>query len=235
MKKISEYFFFGLFGCIGVLILVIGFYQLNKTTTFNKTAVSTTATITDIQTYTSKDDTHHRVFVEYEFEGKTYENIQLNGYTSSMHEGKEITIYLDPDAPTDARVKSMEILSTVILFLMGIVFFLVGFLNIFSQLKAARRKKHLLSNGKVLCATVDNIYLNTSYKVNGRSPFIVECKYLDENTNTTYRFKSGNLWSNPNNFLEIGGPINVYVDYEDYSKHYVDTDHTTNGQIVDFT
>ena len=140
MKKISEYFFFGLFGCIGVLILVIGFYQLIKTTTFNKTAVSTTATITDIQTYTSKDDTEHRVFVEYEFEGKTYENIQLNGYTSSMHEGKEITIYLDPDAPTDARVKSMEILATVILFLMGIVFFLVGFLNIFSQLKAARRK-----------------------------------------------------------------------------------------------
>ncbi|MBQ4523943.1 MAG: DUF3592 domain-containing protein [Lachnospiraceae bacterium] len=235
MKKTNDCFFFGLFGCIGILILIVGFYQLIHTITFNKTAVSTTATITDIQTYTSKGDTHHNVFITYEFEGKTYENIQISGYSSSMHEGKELTVYLDPDAPTDARVKSIDIAATVILFILGIVFFLVGFLNLFSRIKAARQKKYLLANGKILSAIVDNIYRNTSYKVNGRSPFIVECQYIDENTNTTYRFKSENLWTNPNNYLETGSPINVYVDYEDYSKHYVDTDNVNNGRIVDFT
>ncbi|MBQ3515035.1 MAG: DUF3592 domain-containing protein [Lachnospiraceae bacterium] len=235
MKKYSEYSLFSIFGFVGIVILFVGFYQLIKTTTFNKTAVSTTATITDIKVYDSGDDTEHQVFVSYEFEGQTYENIQLNGYSSTMHEGKEITVYLDPDSPTDVRIKSMEVLATIMLFFMGILFFLIGFFGLFNKIKAAHRKKYLLANGKVLSATVDNIYRNTGYKVNGKSPFIVECKYMDENTGTTYRFKSENIWTNPNNYLEIGSPINVYVDYEDYSKHYVDTENTGTGKIVDFT
>ena len=46
--------------------------------------------ITEINTwYDSDGDSHHDVFVEYEYDGKEYDR-ELNSYSSSMYEGKEI-------------------------------------------------------------------------------------------------------------------------------------------------
>lgn len=79
------------------------------------------ATISRIETYTDSDgDTQHTVYVDYRYGGKTYKDVELSRYSSSMDEGDEITVELDPKNPEELASSPLGSL------IVGIVFTLVG-------------------------------------------------------------------------------------------------------------
>lgn len=129
-----------LFKIVGAIFTIVGLAMIissivvgidsNK---FYKTAVKTEATIMYIDTYSDYDHkqkkmkTRHDVYVSYETEeGEYYTYEKLGYYSSNMSEGQNISIYYDPENPSDIRSKSGSKLMIYIFGGLGIVFLPLG-------------------------------------------------------------------------------------------------------------
>lgn len=225
---------FLLFGIIGIGMLIGGFILLGSSLRFRGTAVEVTATIVEIQARQRSDgDVTHTAYVDYSYEGQSFEHAALGYYSSSMFVGKEIPLLVDPQQPGHMTSASGDVLGYGILLGMGVIFVLVGFIPMICMTVSSLKGKKLLETGKRLSATVERIDLNLSVTYNGRHPYIIFCTYQDVYKDLIYRFKSKNLMREPG--CAPGDSIEVYVDPEDYSKYVVNVDSLANPRVIDFT
>ncbi len=240
MKKNRPYrflvFFFLIFGLAGLGMLVGGFVVMYNSFRFQSTAVEVTGIITDIHTNRDSDgDTRHTVLVSYSYNGQSFEDIPLNYYSSGMYEGKEITLSVDPDAPSHMVSNFGSVFSYLLLLGMGLIFAAVGFIPLIFMLIRHISGKRLEANGQVLRATVERIDVNRSVTINGQHPYIIYCTYYDAYKDVTYRFKSKNLMADPSFDYAPGTGIDVYVSPEDYSKYLVKVEQNPNPKLIDYT
>ena len=111
--------FGGIFFVVGMSLLISGIGVLRSTQKFLNRAEVIEGTISDIQVrYDSDGDAHHSVFVRYTYEGQEYET-GLSEYSSSMHIGQSIRLYVDPRNPYSVRSKSMAYFLPIMLMGMG--------------------------------------------------------------------------------------------------------------------
>ncbi|MBR4083329.1 MAG: DUF3592 domain-containing protein [Lachnospiraceae bacterium] len=234
MKK--DYLIFGIFGLVGVIFLIVCTFLTISGKKFDETAVEVSGTIMTIESYRDSDgDRHHRVYVDYEYQGRKYKDVRLNSYNSSMREGKEIILKLDPDNPEKVRTLHGNLIASVIMGGMGLIFVLVGIIPTVLGIRKDRRNKKLREQGRYIYAIVERIDINYSYSLNGRHPFVVYCNYQDEFSGVLYRFMSDNIWTDPYPILQQGSEVRVYVDGQDYSKYHVDVESYLQGRVVDYT
>ena len=194
------------------------------------------AEIVEIDSYRDSDgDTHYNVYVTYEYKDALYEEVSLGFYSSSMYEGKEISVLCDPNNPGRIEEDTAVSIAGVVMLFMGAIFFLVGFVPIISGIIKAGKAKKLLSTGQVLYATVDMVDVNRSYRVNGRHPYVIYCTYKDPYQDVIYRFKSDNLWSDPGYAYQPGSTIKVLVNPKKYSEYYVQAEESMTQRIEDYT
>lgn len=234
-KKSALSMFFFLFLIAGVALLIAGIIVLCSGMRFRKDAVEVSAVITNVETYGSGDDTHHSVWVEYEYDGKTYDNVRLNEYNSGMYTGKEITVLVSPKDPGRASTQFGTVFAGGILLLMGVIFTSAGAIPIAMGIRRSFLQRNLLTEGRLLTAKVESIVENSAITVNGRHPYVVYCTFLEEYKGVTYRFKSGNVWENPSCVLQPGSEISVYVNIHDFSEYFVDVESAMEGRVIDFT
>lgn len=228
---------FVIFLVLGLVLMVVGGMMMVHQSHFEKNAKEVMATITDIQTYRSKgadSDLEHDVYVEYEYKGQLYET-ELNFYSSDMYVGKTITLLVDPLSPGQVNVKGMLYLFAMIPLLIGVIFALIGGITLLVMEGSKRKNKNLKETGKRIQATINEITINYNVSVNNSHPYRIICSYKDEYTGLIYRFKSGNVWTDPSYVCEIGGYIDVFVKPDDYSKNYVDAEALFENKIVDYT
>lgn len=213
----------------GIVLVGMAVLIYFNNSSFKNRAVKIPATIERIDSYTTtrktnrgtRTKTNHNVYVSYEFNGTPYNNIHLRSYTSSMYEGKAITILCDPHNPTDVDVEGMIYFPVILLAVMGVIFGTIGFVPTMILVKKKNKKKKLMTNGKVIYAVVDDVARNLSFAVNGVNPYRIRCSYTDGLR--TYEFVSENMWDNPEEDFPVGSSIRVYVDSNDYGKYYVDS------------
>lgn len=239
MKKNSGRFVFIIFAIAGIAMFIGGIFFLIEGISFREKAVEITAEIVDIETrYELKNGEkkrYHDVYVDYTYNGVEYNDVSLNEYNSGMSVGERITLLCDPDNPGDIRSNTATYLTPGLMMGMGLIFALIGIIPFINSIKKDKLQKRLLTEGRVLQATIESISLNTSVRVNGSSPYVIYCAYTDENSGVIYRFKSNNLWSDPSYMFAEGGNVQVYVDRNDFSKYYVNVEHTMSQRIVDYT
>ena len=94
-------------------------------------------------------------------------------------------------------------------------------------------EKRLKENGEVVYANYSETILNTMYKVNGKSPYIIICEWVNPVDNKRYIFKSKNIWIYPNNIIEEKNikQFPVYIDKENKNKYFVDVDFLTEDVV----
>lgn len=236
MKKIDKVFnmVFIIFSVVGMIFVVTGIIWIVSSIRLKQDAVEITAVISEIESYRNTDGERScRVYVTYTYEGKIFENVRLSEYSSNMYEGKEITLFLNPEKPENVSTGSA--VGGIVFIAMGAIFVLVGIIPIAVMVKKASAKKKIIATGYSIYGTVEGIGYNTSYSVNGRHPYVIYCTYRDDYKNIIYRFKSDNLWNNPESIVQPGSEIRIYVNRDDYSKYHVDTESVLQGRIVDFT
>lgn len=234
-KKSPLTLFYLIFLIVGIALLVAGIVVLHSELRFQKNAVKIQAVITDIQTYRGREETRHAVFVEYEYDGEIYKDIRLNEYNNRMSRGKKVTILVDPEDPQRISTEFGTILAGGMIILMGVIFSCVAIIPFILGIKKSSQQKQLIAGGRSIFAKVESITQNKSYKVNGRSPYIVYCTYEDEYKGVVYRFKSANIWENPEYCIQPGSDIRVYVNGEDFSKYYVDVESMIENRVIDYT
>ena len=90
-KNKTEYFVFGIFALVGTIFVIAGIFWMISGIRFRENAAEVMAVISEIDTYRDSDgDTNHKVYVNYSYDGNTYNDIPLGEYSSGMYEGKEI-------------------------------------------------------------------------------------------------------------------------------------------------
>lgn len=225
-KKIRENRLEKLLGIIflaaGVLILAIALVCAIFSWNTEKTSEKVTGTITGMYGSREEDSTDNSgIFVEYSYNGREYE-VELSEYSSNMWVGKDITLYVNTENPQKVQTADLLFLPTFVLGCVGVPFFIIGCVFLLVVVRRKRKKQYLMQNGKQIMAEVTGGSLNYSCNVNGRHPWKWECKYEDIYTGEIYLFSSGNIWIDPEFY--IGQQVAVYVDANNYKKHYVDVE-----------
>lgn len=230
------YLFCGIFAVIGAVLLVSAVMVYVSDQKFMAEAEEINGVIDTIETYRDSDhETHHRAYVNYTYNGQQYNKVRVNFYSSSMYEGKEITLYCDPQHPERVIVQGANIFAVVILSGMGVLFLCIGIIPIIISIRVKAKKKKVRETGRTLYATVEEISYCRNYVINGRHPYVIFCSYRDDYKDITYRFKSEYLWVNPEPAVTVGSTIKVYVDANNYKNYYVDAESMIQGKIVDYT
>lgn len=237
MKKFNfTYVVFGIFAAVGAILLIVCFGIMTAGKKFDAVAVTVTGTISAIESHRDSDgDRHYSAYVDYTYQGREYSGIRLNSYSSGMYEGKEIAIKIDPAEPGVAKAANTYLIASAILAGLGVIFFLVGIIPVLIEIKKQKKKKMLLEHGRYVYAIVEQITENYGYSVNGRHPFVVYCNYQDEYSGVLYKFKSDNVWTNPEPIIQPGSEIRVYVNESDYSQYHVDIEGSLKDKVVDYT
>ncbi len=137
--------------------------------------------------------------------------------------GEAVTVYYDPDNPQDAQVKGPmgQWFIPGLFGLIGIVFAGVGGKFLVSVILGSRRKKWLMQHGQTIRATFTGVQLNTSFKINRRSPYQVHCQWLNPQTGQMHVFRSEDIWHDPSIVLN-GHTVEVKIDRNNLTRYYVD-------------
>lgn len=117
-----------IFFTVGLLILIVGTILFIKGYERTKQWEKIGATITKIEKYYDSDDESykHTTYVSYKYKGQNYSDIRLGSYDSTMYEGKEITIIINPENPKMVSSRYGMMIAGGIVYLFGFAFFIVG-------------------------------------------------------------------------------------------------------------
>lgn len=208
-----------LFTSIGAISLTVSIVLAINFITFLNKAEPVDGVITEIERY--RDNRY--VYVSYTYNGEVYDNVRISFYTSTMYEGKNIELLVDPDKPDHVSSKAM-IFMDLIPASLGVIFLTIGIASLVVTKKASDRRKNMLQNGMPIQATVESITRDYLVRYNGRNPFVLFCTYVNPATGMRYRFQSEKYLDDLNQFFQPGAPVTVFVDPMDYSRYYVDVD-----------
>jgi hypothetical protein len=163
--------------------------------------------------------------IAFDYGGKPYE-FNSNYTSSDMESEQPVTVFFPPNEPNKAEIKSFFSLwlLPLLLSVFGIIFGGIGIVGFMVQKNKADAKNELfvLQKGKKLSLPNAVVDRNTSYKVNGVSPFVISVQWLDPITNMMYTFTSDNIWYDPSQVVANKQQIDVYIDQNNPKRYYVD-------------
>lgn len=224
-----------IFTIVGAIVIAVGVVSNISSKEFMENAVSANAIIEEIEVDEHGDETDHYVFVTYEYDGNEYNRVQLNYYSSDMYEGQEIEIYFNPDDPRDVRTSEGELFFAIFPIAFGCLFIAIGLPMIIYKIHKKNKKTRLIESGQRIIAEIESIDMDYNITINGRHPYRVFCNYNNPYDGYIYKFKSDILSFNPNDFYNIGNPVDVYVEQGNFKNYYVDVIDKSEGLVRDYT
>jgi len=234
-KKFLDWIVVFIFAILGLgfsLPGVIGFANLPA----EDEIAETEAQITHIVSHYDKsaDRTSHDVYVTYEVDGKTYENVPISYWTGSMYEGKVITISYNPKNPSEVHTEGAAVFFATFSGIGG-VFLLIAIVLVYKKLGKNRRVARLMAEDRYVEAEFDNVVINGSVTVNRRNPYNVVCRWKSPG-GKIYLFKSDNVWNHPMSIIDERGieKFRVWVDIDNPKIYRVDLGPITDN-VVDLT
>ena len=223
MKRVKIISFIGaiIFAIIGEAFVIAGIINYINTKEFVSKAALVEAKVSRIESdIDDEGDTEYTAYVTYTYEETKYKNVMLSEYNSSLYEGKDLELYLDKENPTNVRIKSVIYLFAIVFIGFGILFLLMSALIIILRVRADRRRKRILKTGVRIYAQVKGSVVDTSYTINSKHPYRLECVYYDEVSGQPVICTSDIIWESPDMYMDKY--VSVYVDREDRSRYVVD-------------
>ena len=206
------------FALVGVLMLIGGILLCGKWANDSKRMEHVTGRIDEIR----RAGDEHNVYVVYKYDGERYGPSLINFYSSTMHEGDEIKLIVDPENPQRVSYANGNMIAALVLLPMSIIFIAVGTIPLICKAIRKGRADKLLTAGMGVWAKVDHVEVVTRYSVNGMHPRKIVASYRDDYTGEEHFCKSDNIWDNRYYNLDQGTDIKVYLDRDDKRRYYVD-------------
>ncbi|MBF7073221.1 DUF3592 domain-containing protein [Glaciecola sp. MH2013] len=203
---------------IGIALLFGAFLIYQNTLRFLETAVTSEGTVIELIRSTSNDSNTFAPVVEFETPNGRSIVFKSNSYRypPAYMPGEKVEVLFAKNAPNDARINGFFSLwgPEAILGLIGAGFFLFGFSMIAFGLLKGNKIKYLQEHGIPIEATFESVRLNSSFEVNGQSPYNIFAKWTDPSTSHLHTFKSDNIWFDPSFQLnqQLAGQVSEQVD-----------------------
>lgn len=122
-----------------------------------------------------------------------------------------VWLLYQPGQGEQARIDSFpeQYLLPGIFGLLGLIFVFVAVLVLLLPLLAKRRRRLALTTGISVKAIVTEVRM-TSFKVNGRHPWIIVAEHQDENLGRKLTFTSEHLWTDPTSYYPVSSSVTVF-------------------------
>ena len=214
------------FGLAGVGMLAGGGYMAGRTLKFQATALAAEGVVVDL--IEKRDSDGSRTWspeVEYQTpdgETRTYVS-STSSNPPSWDRGEKVTLRYDPANPERVRLDGFmdNWFGPTILGGLGTVFSLVGFGIIVAAVRKRRMLAWLESNGMTVQAQYTGVVLDTSIKVNNRSPWALTAQWQHPTTGDIHTFQSAAIWFDPTDHVKRE-TLDVLVDADDPTRYRVD-------------
>lgn len=221
-----------IFTLIGIALLIGAVLSFNSTNTFVSKAQLTEGTVTELLPRVSKDSDSGSTSVTYapvvEFvtdAGQTITYISSSSSNPPSYQpGETMSIYYLPNSPQTAKIDGFADmwLATTIFAILGVVFFLVGFVPVLYAKINANKASFLRERGIAIETNYQGVERNTALVMNGKSPYQIISHWQNPDTTQLHIFKSHNIWFDPSDYI-TQDKITVYVAPDNYKKYYLDT------------
>jgi hypothetical protein len=219
---------FRIFLAVGVGLLAGAFYWGYQSSSESSEFARAEGTVVDLQFDEDTDGGGvYRPLVEFVDAGGSRRTFlsSYGSYPAPYDVGDKVGVLYNPANPSDATMDSFGALylGPVIVGSLGLVFTLIGGI---AEIYRARRKSQIDSlqqRGKRIEADFVRVNLNTSIRVNGRSPYRIECQWLNTADNRVYNYTSENIWYDPSAYLGDRKKLTVYIDPNRPKVHWMDT------------
>lgn len=217
---------------LGLIFFGVGIFISVFFHNFQANAVEITGVISDIEVETRtvhrdgrnrKEKTYY-TYVDYTYEGRAYDHVSYGFYTTGMEVGDEVQILLNPDDPSKIMAPGMNIIGYIFGGI-GFVFAIAGAIIVSIVVAAKKKKERLLQNGWIVQAIITNITGTGNAFSRRQRPIVVYANYVEPSSGAEYRFVSEGLYNVTNDVrarLNVGYPVNVYVEPGNFRNYYVD-------------
>lgn len=219
-EKKSDLFhilFCGLFGFVGIVLIITGILVFYHDQKFYETAMPATAKITDFKRDNLDDSA--RTIVEYTANGKIFRG-ELNHYSSGMKYGDRLSIYYNPQNPLDIKTKGSSMLLLAIFIFMGTIFTSFGLGAGIYMYHQKNKISRLKQYGTRILAEIVELKENTSLSLNSTHPLIVTCRYVAPDGKIHF-FTNKSVWLKAEELPE-GSKIPVFIDKDNHNNYYID-------------
>jgi hypothetical protein len=215
-------FFFGIFAFIGTCMGIAAAWIWIHSAQVAHEGIQSTGTVIELRR-SSNDNTVAPV-VQFPLKDggvHTYESSMFSS-PPAYDLGEKVTLWYTPGNPDEVVLSGMDRWFLPALFgFFFLTFGGIGYGGLVYQLFKKRDVQWLERHGQMVEATFTGVHYNTSVKMNGASPWLIQCQWLDRTTNKMYVFDSDNIWFDPSTYV-TGKTIQVLIDPNNPGRYTVD-------------
>lgn len=223
------------FSLIGLPFLAVGGGVGWSTHRFLQRAQSAPGRVVELaETRGSEGDVLYKPVVEYAVpDGRT---ARFTGRVASRPPsyavGEAVAVLYAPEAPGEGRIDSFgqNWLLPLIFGGLGFLFTGIGQGLLWARVVRRRRNQWLALHGRRTPTRFQQVRLDPSIRVNGRSPFRIVSQRLDPASNTVQVFESDAIWFDPSPFVQPGAEIDVRIDPRNPKRYWMDTAFLPKGR-----
>lgn len=210
------------FTLAGAVMLIGAFLVYKNTRKFIERSIEVEGTVTELSTLGDDNSTTYTPLVQFKDTNGTQVEFQSTASNSYAVNDRLLVLY-NPENPHKAKTKSFYSLwgGVIILGAFGLIFFTLGGRMIANTIKKKNLLKYLKQHGTKISTDFQHANLDTSFAINGKSPFVIVSQWKNPKTDELHVFRSDNIWFNPNAFIKTD-EIAVFIDRKNPTKYVVD-------------
>jgi hypothetical protein len=219
--------FMTIFGGIGLAMLAITVHLIIQKNKFVHSSVVSKGRVIELGRHrgSKRGNTYYPIVEFYTQDGqKQLMHSSISSDPPAYKVNEEVEVYYQPDNPAHAEIKGFfsQWLPALITGFIGTIFGGIGGGLFLAKIRRKRNVEHLQLFGRRVKASIVSVDYKTNLRVNGRSPYVIRCQWLNPRTNELHIFTSDNLWFDPKEYI-TGTSIDVLIDEQNPKKYYVDT------------
>lgn len=223
MKVVAVFKYLSLVG--GALLLVSALMSYQSSKQFVEEALSTTGVVVDLLENRGEEGMTYIPVVA--FVDKDDRPVSFSSSIASSPPayaiGEKVGVLYLPGQPEDARIDDLAGRwgLSIALLVFGLPLFSVGLIMVLLARRKKSRNHYLQRHGHVVRAEFEAVILNHSVSINGRSPFVIVCNWLNPATSQLHVLESENIWFDPTPYIKDNN-LRVLMDKRDTRKYQVD-------------
>lgn len=224
MKKILSIFLL-----VGLVLLGFSGYLAWNSYQLNRTGNIASGEIIDYQSHYSREDNATYYYPIIKFSPKQGEDVTIVSAIGSSspdyQQGHSIDLLYSTDQPHKAIIYDFKSiwLESIIIGVMGSVFFLVGLIPLLLIRRKMKLHQRLKHSGTPIELPIDHIEINNTISVNGVSPYRIIACWHDKKSNLLHTFYSVNIYYDPEPYIDRD-TVTVFTDKNNMKKYYMDID-----------
>jgi hypothetical protein len=210
--------FGGIFGAVGLGMLIAAGVVAQSTLAFRASAVRTEGVVVDLEGGTPVVEFADGAGARHRVVGS------ISSDPPAFQRGETVSVRYAPEDPDDARIDGFleSWFVSTLLGGLGSIFFAIGAGFSIWEIRKRRLRAWLRVNGTRVQATYTGSRLDTSVRINGRHPWRLTAQWQNPVTQAVHTFESDVLFYDPGDFVRRD-TVEVLIDPRDPRRHHLDT------------